>query len=196
VSILGRQNEMGTVDEAGIMRSECDPGWWRWCGAAGRIAGIIWEGQGGQVRKRNLGLVIALLLAFSMALAGCGKSEEDAVKDSINGFVAAYNNADYEKCADYLQGVDDSNREEAMSTLGLAKAVVQEIEVISISNVSIEESTATAEVTARATMGAILGGQSAEETVTMSLDKGDGKWKFDFNALAKDLMAGITSMAG
>lgn len=148
------------------------------------------------MRKRNLGLVIALLLAFSMVLAGCGQSEEDAVKDSINGFVAAYNNADYDKCADYLEGVDDSNREEALSTLGLAKAIVQTIEVQSIQNVSIEESTATAEVTAKATMGALLAGQSAEQTVSMSLTKSDGKWKFDFNALAEELMAGLTSMAG
>jgi hypothetical protein len=156
----------------------------------------MWEGQGGQVRKSRLGLVIALLLAFSMVLAGCGKSEEDAVKESINGFVAAYNNADYDKCVDYLEGVDDSNREEAMSTLGLAKAIVQTIEVQSIQSVSVEESTATAEVTAKATMGALLGGQSAEETVSMSLTKSDGKWKFDFNALAEELMAGLTSMVG
>ena len=90
--------------------------------------------------------------------------------------------------------MDESNREEALSTLGLAQAVVQSIEVKTIEDISIEESTATAEVTATATWGAMFGGQSADETVTMTLTKSDGKWKFDFNALAKELMSGLTSM--
>lgn len=146
------------------------------------------------MRKRNLALFMGLLLALSVVLLGCGKSEEDAVRDSINGFAAAYNDGNFEKCVEYFEGVDASNREEAMSTLGVAKAVVDTIEVKTIEDIAIEESTATAGITVTATMGAMFGGQSADETVTIGLTKSDGKWKFDFNALAQELMSGITSM--
>lgn len=146
------------------------------------------------MRRGNLALVIVLLLALSVVLLGCGQSEEDSIRDTINGFAAAYNDGNHDKCVEYFEGVDESNREEALSTLGLAQAVVQSIEVKTIEDISIEESTATAEVTATATWGAMFGGQSADETVTMTLTKSDGKWKFDFNALAKELMSGLTSM--
>ncbi len=147
------------------------------------------------MRKISLALVIGLLLALPLVVLGCGKSEEDAVRDSVKGFAAAYNEDNFDKCAEYLQGVDDSNREEALSTLGLAKAVVPKIEVISMENVEVEGSTATAEVTARATTAIMLGGNPVEETVTMTLNKTDGRWKFDFNTLAQELMARLNSMA-
>ena len=146
------------------------------------------------MRTRNLALVIGLLLALSVVLLGCGRSEEEAVRDSIKGFTAAYNDGDYDKCVEYFEGVDDSNREEALSTLGVARAVVESIEVKSIDNIAIEESTATAEITATATMSSMLGGQSADETVNMTLTKSDGRWKFDFNALAQEILSGLTSM--
>ena len=146
------------------------------------------------MRRRNLALVIGLLLALSVVLLGCGKSEEDSIRDTINGFASAYNDGNYDKCVEYFEGVDESNREEALSTLGLAQAVVQSIEVKTIEDIAVEESTATAEVTATATWGAMFGGQSADETVTMTLTKSDGKWKFDFNALTKELMSGLASM--
>ncbi len=142
---------------------------------------------------RRLLLALGLLLASSILLAGCGKSDEEAIRDSVNGFAAAYNSGDYQKCTEYLQGIDDSTREGAMSTLGLARAVVQSIEVTSITDITIEGSSATAEVTARATMAVMWGGNSADETVTMSLTRQDGKWKFDFDSLKDELMAGLAS---
>ncbi len=141
-------------------------------------------------------LVVALLLAFSVALMGCGKSEEESIRDSINGFVTAYNAGDYEKCVDYLEGVTDSTREGVMSTLGLAKAIVQSIQVTSIANVKVDGAAATAEVAIRVTVAAALGGNSADETVDLSLSKVDGKWKFDLKSLTDSLMGGLSSMLG
>ena len=79
---------------------------------------------------RKLVLAIALLVAIPVMLVGCAKSDSASIKDSINGFVAALNDGDYEKCTDYLVGITDANRDTITTQLeqGL-KPVVQSIEV-------------------------------------------------------------------
>ncbi len=120
---------------------------------------------------KKLVLVIALLVAISVMVVGCGKSESAAIKDWINGFVTAYNADDFEKCTDYLVGVDDLNKLGVVAALTASRLVTGEIEVDSIENISVNGSTAT--VTVKVTV------MSIEQTKELSLSKVDGMWKFE-----------------
>ncbi len=124
---------------------------------------------------KKLVLVIALLLVIPVVLVGCGKSEAAGVKSSINGFVDAYNDKDYDKCTDYLLGITDATKDTMKAGLGMAREVSGEIEVTSIEDVSVDGDSATAKVTMK------VMGQSQPNTV--SFTKADGKWKFDMTGL-------------
>jgi len=128
---------------------------------------------------RKLVLAIALLVAIPVMLVGCAKSNSASIKDSINGFTAAVNDGDYEKCTDYLVGVTDANKAAIAAQLeaGL-KPVVQSMEVTKIEEPSVDGSSATAKVTLKVTLTAALGGGSMEQTIDLPLSKVDGKWKF------------------
>ncbi len=127
---------------------------------------------------RKLVLVIALLVAIPVMLVGCAKSDSAAIKDSINGFVAALNDGDYEKCTDYLVGITTANKAAIAAELGGLEAFVQNIEVTKIEEINVDGSSATAKVTMNVTLAAALGGGSMEQTIDLPLSKVDGKWKF------------------
>jgi hypothetical protein len=127
---------------------------------------------------KKLVLVLALLVAIPVMLVGCAKSNSASIKDSINGFVAAVNDGDYEKCTDYLVGVTDANKAAIAAELGGLKVYVQNIEVTNIEEINVDGSSATAKVTMKVTLAAALGGGSMEQTIDLPLSKVDGKWKF------------------
>lgn len=136
------------------------------------------------MRKRYLVLVLAVLLAISVGLVGCNKSESASVKDSINGFAAAYNDGDTEKCTDYLVDVtDNTTKAQAQAILGMAKLAVESIEVVSIEEPKVDGTTATAKVTYKVTLPANLGGQTSESSPEITLTKKDGIWKFSLTSL-------------
>ena len=124
---------------------------------------------------KKLVLVIALLLVIPVMLVGCAESKSAGVKSSINGFVAAYNDKDYDKCTEYLLGITDATKETVKLGLGMAREASGEIEVTSIETPSIDGDSATAKVTVK------VMGQS--QTNTVSFTKADGKWKFDMTGL-------------
>ena len=127
---------------------------------------------------RKLVLVLALLVAVPVMLVGCAKSDSAAIKDSINGFVAALNDGDYEKCTDYLVGVTDANKAAIAAELTGLEIFVQSIEVTKIEEITVDGSSATAKVTLKVTLTAALGGGTADQTIDLPLSKVDGKWKF------------------
>jgi hypothetical protein len=127
---------------------------------------------------KKLVLVLALLLAIPMVLVGCAKSDSAAIKDSINGFVAALNDGDYEKCTDYLVGITDENKAAIAAELSGLETFVQSIEVTKIEEINVDGSSATAKVTLKVTLAAALGGGTMEQTIDLPLSKVDGKWKF------------------
>jgi hypothetical protein len=127
---------------------------------------------------KKLVLVLALLVAIPVMLVGCAKSNSASIKDSINGFVAAVNDGDYEKCTDYLVGVTDANKAAIAAELGGLKVYVQNIEVTKIEEINVDGSSATAKVTMKVTLAAALGGGSMEQTIDLPVSKVDGKWKF------------------
>ena len=136
--------------------------------------------------KRNLALVIALLLAFSVILVGCGskKSEVPAVEASINGFADAYARGDYQTCTDYLVGVTDANRDSITGQLSTFHQFCPTIQVDSVDNVTVDGSTAKADVTVTAL--------SKQVTIQLTLTKVDDTWKFSFG----DMLTAIEKQFG
>ena len=124
---------------------------------------------------KKLVLVIALLLVIPVMLVGCAESKSAGVKSSINGFVAAYNDKDYDKCTDYLLGITDATKDAMKAGLGMARDVSGEIEVTSVEDITVDGDSATAKVTVK-----VLG---QTQTNTVSFTKADGKWKFDMTGL-------------
>lgn len=124
---------------------------------------------------RKLVLAIALLLVIPVMLVGCAKSDSAAIKDSINGFVNALNAGDYEKCTDYLVGITAANSDNITAELKAMKETYQvSLEVVSIEEINVDGSTATAKVTLKVTFM----GQTMEQATDITLTKVDGKWKF------------------
>ena len=124
---------------------------------------------------KRLVLVVALLAAIPAMLVGCSESESETVKHSITEFVNAFNAGDYEMCTAFLVGITDANKETIKGQLQALKEQNQlNLEVVSIDEVSVDGSSATAKVTLKVTYG----GQSAEQTITIPLSKVNGTWKF------------------
>jgi len=120
---------------------------------------------------KKLVLVIALLMVIPVVLVGCGaKSESAGVKSSINGFAAAYNDKDYDKCTEYLLGITDATKETVKLGLGMAREASGEIEVTSVEDITVDGDSATAKVTIK-----VLG---QTQTNTVEFTKVDSKWKF------------------
>jgi hypothetical protein len=131
--------------------------------------------------RRNLVLVIALLLVMPVVLLGCGgkKSEIPAVEASINGFADAYASGNYRTCADYLTETTDATRDTIIQQLSGFHQITPKIQVDSIDNVTVEGSTATADVT--------LTVLSKQATVKMTLSKSDDTWKFSIADLLTEV---------
>ena len=124
---------------------------------------------------RKLVLAIALLVAIPVMLVGCAKSDSASIKDSINGFVNALNDGDYEKCTDYLVGITDANSDNITAQLKAVKETYQvSLEVVKIEEITVDGSSATAKVTLKVTFM----GQTMEQPTEITLTKVDGKWKF------------------
>ncbi len=136
--------------------------------------------------RRNLVLVIALLLVLPVVMVGCGskKSEVPAVEASINGFADAYASGNYETCADYLTETTDATRDTIIQELSAFHQITPKIQVDSINNVTVKGSTATADVT--------LTVLSKQATVKMTLSKSDDTWKFSI----ADLLAEVQKQLG
>jgi hypothetical protein len=136
--------------------------------------------------RRNLVLIIALLLVVPVVMVGCGskKSEVPAVEASINGFADAYASGNYETCADYLTETTDATRDTIIQQLSGFHQITPKIQVDSIDNVTVEGSTATADVT--------LTVLSKQATVEMTLSKSDDTWKFSI----ADLLAEVQKQLG
>ena len=122
--------------------------------------------------KRIL-LISVLMVTLCMLLVGCSSTgastEEDRVKDTINGFFDAYNAENYEKCLTYLPDVPEAAEEATIAGLEMARGLSGEITVEKIQKVTVDGSTAMAEVT--------IAAQGATQTVDMALTKQDGSWK-------------------
>jgi hypothetical protein len=119
---------------------------------------------------KKLVLVLALLVAIPVMLVGCSKSNSASIKDSINGFTAAYNAEDFDKCTDYLVGITDATKDAVKESLRLGHQLGGDITVDNIEDISVDGSSATAKVTVT------VMGQSFTNVV--NLNKVDGKWQF------------------
>jgi uncharacterized protein YerC len=115
-----------------------------------------------------------------MLLVGCASTgaatEEERVKDTINGLFDAYNAENYEKCLTYLADVPEAAEEATIAGLEMARELAGELTVEKIENVTVDGSTATAKVT--------IGAQGQTQAMDLTLTKHDGSWKMSTEALA------------
>lgn len=114
-------------------------------------------------------LISAVLVVLPMIFVGCAKSESADVKDSITGFVSAYNAEDYDQCLTYLLGITDENKDTIKTALAAYHGFAGDFEVNKIENITVDESTATATVTFA------IKGQTQTKEIT--LNKVDNIWK-------------------
>ena len=127
---------------------------------------------------KKLVLVIVLLVAIPAMLIGCSKSESavksetDAFEDTLNGFFSAYNSGHFDKCLTYIFGMTDASegaRDAMKTTVQMTHSANGDIKVIKIENITIGESTGTADLTCKV--------KGYELTWEVTLDKiGDSWW--------------------
>jgi hypothetical protein len=127
---------------------------------------------------RKLVLVIALLVAVPVILVGCNKSGPDAFEDTLKGFFSAYNAGNYDKCLTYMPGMKEASEgtRDAMKTaLQTSHSRDGDIEVIKIENITVGESTGTADMTCKV--------QGYTITREVTLDKTGGSWWINWEQL-------------
>lgn len=133
------------------------------------------------MRRNNPVLVIALLLAIPAVLLGCSKggsapkTDSEAYEDTLKGFFSAYNSGNYDKCLTYMLGMSSASagaREIMKSGLSAGHSVTGDIKVAKIENISIGQSSATADVTYTV--------QGHTLTQLTTLYKEGNSWKVDF----------------
>lgn len=124
--------------------------------------------------KRIALITLATILLLLPALAiNCGSSGEDskAIEDTIRGFVSSYNDSDFDKCMDYFTGFSEQEKIGLTASLTSDRTTLGKIILTSIGKITIDGSTATAEVSST---------QNTESsTDSLYLSKTDGKWKID-----------------
>ena len=103
--------------------------------------------------KRYITILVVMLL-MAVCVVGCGggdnsggntQSDTAAITSTMNGFNAAYNAQDYNKCLDYMTGWTD--KAATVSMLQMAYSMTGAITIVSIGNISVTGSTATASAT-------------------------------------------------
>ena len=114
------------------------------------------------------------LLCLILVFAGCtAATEEDAVRDAINGYYEAGNAGDFQKAATYIYTGDAAEDEKAAIPVGLEQmwALTGDLEVVSVSDITVEGSMATANVTLS------WGGSDMTASNEFKFKKDDGNWK-------------------
>ena len=126
--------------------------------------------------KRIL-MVFTLVLALMVVSVGCGSgsSDESKIEDTVNGFMDALNDGDYDKIFDYVAGaseMSEAEKEAAEQGFQFYKTMVgnSEITVKSVDDVEVDGNNATAKVVFS------FGGQDSAPT-DLSFVKEDGSWK-------------------
>ena len=138
----------------------------------------------GRPMSRHL-LALALVVGLAVVLTGCGcesrtaTGDSEAIRDTVYGFVDAYNAKDYQKCLSYLTGWDTSSSEEAqISLLEMARGFAGWMTVEKIENITISGSTAAAMVTSSWEYPDEDGNYTNAPGVEVNLMKDGGTWKY------------------
>ena len=128
---------------------------------------------------------LALVVGLAVVLTGCAcesgttTGDSEAIRDTIYGFVDAYNAKDYQKCLSYLTGWDDSSTEEAqISLLEIARGFTGWMTVERIEDISISGSTATAMVTSSWEYPDEDGKYTNAPGEKVNFTKDGGTWKY------------------
>ena len=119
-------------------------------------------------------LVSILVLSLMLVSVGCASSsDESKIKDTVNGFFGALDDADYEEALDYIAGADEMSETEKGMVVDVFEALAPsgvEMKVKSIKDVKVDGDTATASVVVT-----VNGTDSPSQDI--ELVKEDGSWK-------------------
>ena len=129
-------------------------------------------------------LALALVVVLAVVFAGCGREngtasgESTAIRDSIYGYVEAYNARDYQKALSYLTGWDSSSSEDdRISVIQMARGFSGQMTVEKIGDITISGSTATARVTSSWENPDADGNRTNAPGEEVNLKKDGGTWK-------------------
>lgn len=129
-------------------------------------------------------LALALVVALAVVLAGCGSEtgpetgDTAAIRDTIYGYVDAYNAKDYQRCLSYLTGWRPSySEDDALSLIQVARESTGLMTVEKIEDITISGSTATAVVTSSWENPDAHGKLTNAPGEVVNLNKDGGTWK-------------------
>ena len=129
-------------------------------------------------------LALALVVALAVVLVGCGSEtgpetgDAAAVRDTIYGYVDAYNAKDYQRCLSYLTGWRPSySEDDALSLIQVARESTGLMTVEKIEDITISGSTATAVVTSSWENPDADGKLTNAPGEVVNLNKDGGTWK-------------------
>jgi len=125
--------------------------------------------------KRNILVIILAFLVVSATLAvACGQDDEQAIKDTMTGFLTAYNDDDFNRCLDYVS--DDlrtsKGDEQVIADLREGKAASGNAFLESIGKLEVNGKSANISVSFSGFMGQV-------NTVRFPLIKESGSWKIN-----------------
>jgi hypothetical protein len=102
-----------------------------------------------------------------LACGGSANGDKWAIEQTIRGYFSTYNACNYEECLTYF--TDYGDKEDALSQLAAFRGLSGELTLVRIGGITIENSTATAEV-----IGTMHGQTDSQ---SMTLRREGGRWK-------------------
>ena len=115
-------------------------------------------------------LIVLAMLAVLLSVAACssgGTGDTEAIKDTIEGYVTAYNAGDFAKCLTYF--TDFGEEDDALAFLSSLRDMSGELTLQEVKDISVSGQMATAKVVF--TVG------SEQGTDEMQLKKVQGQWR-------------------
>lgn len=122
-------------------------------------------------------LALALIAVFAaVLLMGCSDTEEESIGYTIKDYYSAYNAGDWEVCLGHIDDTNNLGASVIRSALEESKTATGEVTVVSIENIIISGSSATADVTLSWT------GNTGGETQEWILVRKAGDWKISYTS--------------
>ncbi|MFC1971989.1 hypothetical protein ACFLVE_01090 [Chloroflexota bacterium] len=125
--------------------------------------------------RHNILVFILAFLVVSATLAGaCGQDDEQVIKDTMTGFLTAYNDEDFNLCLDYVSDGLRSSKgdEQVIADLKEGKAASGNAILESMGKLEIDGKSAKISVSFSGFMGQV-------NTVRFPLIKESGSWKIN-----------------
>lgn len=116
--------------------------------------------------------LLSLLIIFVVGLLGCAVTDEEAIRQTVEGFFTAYENEEYSRCLEFLSEELKASlgEEEIIDRLRAAQFMGDFTKLKSMGELKLGTTTATVWVD-------IEGFADTVKTTQLSLVKEDGNWR-------------------